>query len=48
MTLIAVCAILPSVALALAHDVTPGDAGYIQDIWEGISSPSSISVPNTW
>src|SRR6056297_1832489 len=33
MTLIAVCAIAFSVAPALAHNVTPGDAGYIQEIW---------------
>jgi hypothetical protein len=32
-TLLAIAFVTMSVTQALAHDVTPGDAGYIQEIW---------------
>lgn len=35
-------------AQALAHNVTAGDAGYIQEIWGCRSSPSSTLVPSIW
>ena len=40
-------ALILTTSAALAHDVTPGDACYIQEIWGCISSPSSISAQST-
>jgi hypothetical protein len=37
-----------SIGEALAHNVTPGDAGYIQEIWGVNLIPSPIWAPSTW
>ena len=39
LTLILLAAVLLTAAQALAHNVTAGDAGYIQEIWGGADHP---------
>lgn len=48
LSLITLSALVLSASHAFAHNVTEGDAGYIQEIWGSTSFPSCISAPNTW
>lgn len=48
LALLLLAAFMLSVSQALAHNVTPGDAGYIQEIFGVNLIPFTYLAPNTW